>query len=138
MIRFKKLPQNIHQNIDSLTSLLKNDHNIIFAYLFGGLLRDKENPLSDVDIAVYIKDIKKLNYLDVFGNITDVLCTDEVDLVILNNSPISLTGRVLQSRMLLIDKNPFLRHRFESVTLRKYFDFVMKERDIMKRRYGIG
>ncbi|HDH05732.1 MAG TPA: nucleotidyltransferase domain-containing protein [Nitrospirae bacterium] len=115
-----------------------NDSNVIFAYLFGGLLKDRQSPLSDVDIAVYIKNIKNPDYLDLFDKTTNVLDTDEVDIVVLNTSPISLTGRILQNRKILIDKDPFLRHRYESITLRKYFDFAIKERDILERRYGIG
>ncbi|MCK5505727.1 MAG: nucleotidyltransferase domain-containing protein [Thermodesulfovibrionia bacterium] len=138
MIRFKKLPNNIHERINDLIDFLRNDPNIIFAYLFGGLLKEKRSPLSDVDIAVYVKKLGKKGYLDLFGRVTDVLGTDEVDLVILNDSPVSLTGRVLQNRKVLIDKDPFLRHKYESATLRKYFDFAIKERNIIQRRYGIG
>lgn len=139
MIRFKKLPEDIYQKINSLTDFLMKDSNIIFAYLFGGLLKDRQNPLSDVDIAVFIKkDVKKLNYFELFNKITDILGTDEVDLVVLNTSPISLTGRILQGRKVLVDKKPFLRHKYESITLRQYFDFSVKERNILKRRYGIG
>lgn len=138
MIRFKKLPENIHQKIIKMTELLVTDPNIVFAYLFGGLARGRKNPLSDIDIAVYVKDIKSTDHLELFGRITNFLSTDEVDLVILNTSPTSLTGRILQHRKVLIDKEPFLRHRFESINLRKYFDFAVKERDILRRRYKIG
>lgn len=138
MIRYKKLPENIQQGINSLIGFFMNDSNVIFAYLFGGLLKDRQSPLSDVDIAVYIKNIKNPDYLDLFDKTTNVLDTDEVDIVVLNTSPISLTGRILQNRKILIDKDPFLRHRYESITLRKYFDFAIKERDILERRYGIG
>ncbi len=138
MIRFKKLPEDIYQKIGSLTDFLKKDPNIIFAYLFGGLLKDRPSPLSDADIAVFIKDVKKLDYLELFSKITGILGTDEVDLVVLNTSPISLTGRILQGRKILIDKKPFLRHKYESITLRQYFDFAIKEKGILKRRYGIG
>jgi len=138
MIRYRPIPENIHQKINSLADIFINDPNIIFAYLFGGLLKDKPNPLSDVDIAVYVKNIKKLDYLELFGNIADILGTDEIDLVILNTAQLSLAGRVLQNRKILIDKDPFLRHRYESIILREFFDFTLKERDILKRRYGIG
>lgn len=94
--------------------------------------------MCDVDIAVYINDMKKLKFLDLFGRITNLLGTDELDLVILNSSPLSLTGRIVQNRRIIIDKNPFMRHRYESTVLRKYFDFQIKERSILKRRYGIG
>ena len=121
-----------------MTGFLSDNHNIIFAYLFGGLAKHKPNPLSDVDIAVYVKDSRRLNYLALFSEITDILGTDEVDLVILNDASTSLAGRILQNKKNLVDKQPFLRHEYESLTLRKFFDFAVKERDILQRRYGIG
>ena len=138
MIRYKKLPANTNQKIDLLQNFFKKDSNIVFAYLFGGLLKKRRSPLSDIDIAIYVKDTQKLDYLELFSRISNLLNTDEVDLIILNTAPISLAGRVLQGRKILIDKAPFLRHKYESVTLRKYFDFRIKEADILKRRYGIG
>jgi uncharacterized protein len=138
MIRFKGLPGDIHRRIDSLVQTLKDDPNIRFVYLFGGLTRETPNPLSDVDIAVYLKDTKGFDYLALYGTITEILGSDEVDLVVLNAAQISLAGRILQSRRVLIDKEPGLRYEYESLTLRKYFDFRVKERDILTRRYGIG
>lgn len=101
-------------------------------------MKKRKSPLSDVDIAVYVKDVKKLDYVDLFGKITDILGTGEVDLVVLNTTPISISGRILQNKKILTDKNPFARHKYESITLRKYFDFQIKERDILHRRYAIG
>jgi hypothetical protein len=138
MIRFKKIPEDIHQKIDLLTDLFMGDSNIIFAYLFGGLVRDKRKPLSDVDLGIYVKNIKGLNYLTLFSKISQILCTDEIDLVVLNSAPISLAGRSLQKRKILIDKDPFLRHKYESRILREFFDFTIKEKEILHRRYGIG
>lgn len=138
MIRYSRLPSDIHKRLYSLGNLFAKDANITFAYLFGGLLREKISPLSDVDIAVFLRAPKKLDYISLIGNINDYLHSDEVDLVILNTAPISLAGRILQNRKILIDKEPLQRHNFESLTLRKYFDFMVKERDILHRRYGIG
>ena len=138
MIRLKKIPEDIHQKIGLLTDLFMEDSNIIFAYLFGGLVKDKRKPLSDVDLGIYVKNIKGLNYLSLFNKISQILCTDEVDLVVLNSAPISLTGRSLQKRKILIDKDPFLRHKYESRILREFFDFSIKEKEILYRRYGIG
>ncbi len=138
MIRYKRIPADIHQKIKFLSDFFLNDPNIIFAYIFGGLLKGKPNPLSDVDIAVYVKNIKKLDYINLFGNISNILGTDEIDLVILNTAQLSLAGRILQNRKILVDKDPFFRHKYESKILREFFDFSIKERDILKRRYGIG
>jgi len=138
MIRFKKVPEDILQRIDLLTDLLKKESNIVFAYLFGSLAKGKKNPLSDVDLGIYVKNIKRLDYLSLFNKISQMLNTDEIDLVVLNTAPISLTGRILQTREILIDKAPFLRHQYESRILREFFDFSIKEREILQRRYGIG
>ena len=133
MIRFKKISGNIHQKIDLLSGLFMEDSNIIFAYLFGSLSRGKRRPLSDVDLGIYIKNIKRLDYLLLFSKISKILCTDEIDLVVLNSAPISLAGRILLERKLLIDKDPFLRHKYESRILREFFDFTMKEKEILNR-----
>ena len=138
MIRFKPIPDDIEEKIDSLVEFFEKKPNIVFSYLFGGLLGHKGNPLRDVDLAVYVEAMRRLDYLELFGHISNILGTDEIDLVILNHAPLSLTGRILQNRKVLTDKNPFLRHRFESLILREFFDFTIKERDILRRRYGIG
>jgi hypothetical protein len=85
-----------------------------------------------------VKDEKKMDFIDLYHRITNVLLTDEVDLTILNTAPISLSGRVVQNRELIVDKDPFFRHQYESVTLRKFFDFSFKEKNILRGRYGIG
>ncbi len=138
MIRFKKLPRDINERIAVLARSLAKEQNIAFAYLFGGLTRTRPGNLSDVDIAIYIKNMKRFDYLDTFSTITNALGTEEVDLVVLNTAPVSFAGRILQSRNVLTDNEPFLRHKYESLTLRKYFDFSVKERDILAGRYGIG
>lgn len=124
--------------MDLLSDFLKEDSNIIFAYLFGSLVKNRKKPLSDVDLGIYVKDIKKLDYLSFYDKVSKILNTDEIDLVVLNTAPVSLTGRILQKRKILIDKDPFLRHRYESRMLREFFDFSIKERDILRRRFGIG
>jgi len=138
MIRFLKIPGDIYGRIEHLGDFFMKEPDILFVYLFGGLAKKIPNPLSDVDLAVYVKNEKKLDYLKLFGEISRVLCTEEIDLILLNKAPLSLTGRILQGRKVLIDKNPFLRQKYESLMLRKYFDFVIKEREILKGRYGIG
>ncbi len=138
MIRFQRIPEDIHVRIEHLGHFFMKEPNILFVYLFGGLTKKIPNPLSDVDLAVYVKNEKKLDYLKLYGKISRILRTEEIDLVILNDTPLSLAGRILQNRKVLVDKAPFLRQKYESLTLRKYFDFAIKEREILRGRYGIG
>jgi uncharacterized protein len=138
MIRYKKLPDDILQRMAGLTDFFLKDSKIIFVYLFGGLVRGKAKPLSDVDLALYVRDPNRLDFLSLFHEISQILGTDEIDLVVLNSAPVSLTGRILQNRKILVDKAPFLRHQYESRILREFFDFSVKEKEILRRRYGIG
>jgi predicted nucleotidyltransferase len=140
MIKFERLPANILSNIKKLKKVLAQDSNVIFAYLFGGLSKGRVAPLSDIDIAVYLDNIEGLaEYkLDLFNRLADALGTGELDLVTLNTAPISLAGRVLRNKQLIVDKNPFRRHKYESITLREFFDFNIKEDNLFSLRYGIG
>jgi predicted nucleotidyltransferase len=140
MIKFEQLPPDILLRIPHLKRALLEYENIIFAYLFGGLAKGKLKPLSDVDIAVYVKDVHDLpGYkLRLFDTLTAILGTNELDLIILNTAPVVLSCRIVQNKAILVDKNPTLRHHYESLTLRKCFDFTVKEKELFSRRYGIG
>lgn len=138
MIRFKKLPDDIEKRINRLETFFDSHPEVIFAYLFGGLIRKKPSFLSDVDIAIYVRDPGRFDYLEFYSEITDFLNTDEVDLVLLNKAPVTLAGRILQSKKILIDREPFIRHKFESLTIRKFLDFQFREKEYFKKRFGIG
>ena len=70
--------------------------------------------------------------------VTKHLGTDEIDLLILNGAPTALLGRVLRSRRVIIDKDPLLRHRFESLEMRKFMDFRIFERRFLDARFARG
>ena len=140
MIKFERLPADILSKIPDVKRILLQDNNIIFAYLFGGLTEGKVNPLSDIDIAVYLRSTDNLaEYkLNLFDRLTDALRTNELDLLILNIIPLSIAGRILQNKQILADKDPPIRHAYESLTLRKFFDFRIKEDTFFFMRYGVG
>jgi predicted nucleotidyltransferase len=140
MIKFERLPADILSKIPDVKRILLQDQNVIFAYLFGGLSEGKIKPLSDIDISVYIKNTDNLaEYkLNLFERLTDALSTNELDLIILNTMPTSIAGRILQNKQILIDKDPPIRHAYESLTLRKFFDCRVKEDTLFSMRYGLG
>jgi predicted nucleotidyltransferase len=140
MIKFERLPADILSKIPDVKRILLQDQNVIFAYLFGGLSEGKIKPLSDMDISVYIKNTDNLaEYkLNLFERLTDALSTNELDLIILNTMPTSIAGRILQNKQILIDKDPPIRHAYESLTLRKFFDCRVKEDTLFSMRYGLG
>src|SRR4030066_598501 len=80
MIKFERLPADILSKIPDVKRILLQDHNVIFAYLFGGLSEGKVKPLSDIDISVYVRDTGNLaEYkISLFDRLTDSLSTNEL------------------------------------------------------------
>lgn len=140
MIKRNRIPSDISDRLERLSSLLQQDQRVIFAYLFGGLATGVQKPLSDVDIAIFLSPecVDAETKLDLIGLLTDTLGTDEVDLVVLNTAPISLVGRILKQKKLLADNQPFQRHEFESLAMREFFDFRWFEQAILDRRFAGG
>jgi predicted nucleotidyltransferase len=140
MIKYSLLPSNINQLLPEAINYLQKSEDIEFAYLFGSFGKGRPFPLSDVDIAIYLKNVKNLSdkRLEILGILIDLLQTDEIDLVILNNAPLILRMKILESRKVIVDHNPFLRHRYESITMREYFDFSIKEANILERKFFHG
>jgi len=138
MIKDKKLPKNILDLLPKANDFLENYPKLVFAYLFGSLTKGKVNPLSDIDIALYLK--KGINFarekMVILKELIDIFGTEGIDLVILNIAPLTLRTRIVENKIILVDKDPFLRHSFESLVLGEYFDFSKKEEEIFKRRFS--
>jgi predicted nucleotidyltransferase len=140
MIKYSKLPDNIQGLLPHAQDYLRARKDVLFAYLFGSLARRKPSYLSDVDIAVYLSkdaDIPERK-MEILGKLTELLETDEIDLVILNYAPLTLRIKILETKKVIVDNAPFLRHDYESLTMREYFDFSIREMAILERRFLHG
>jgi uncharacterized protein len=133
-------PEVKAEDLSVLERILEQHERVVFAYLFGSLARRTGTSGSDVDVAVYLDETadpfeEKMSLVEDF---TRALYTEDVDLVVLNTAPLSLVGRILAHRVVLLDRKPHLRHRYESLLLRQFQDFYIKERGILERRFGLG
>lgn len=140
MIKYSRLPSQIQELLPEAVRYLQSREDVMFAYLFGSLGKGNLFPLSDVDIAVYLVNSAGASEkrFEILGALMDFLKTDEIDLVILNRASLPLRMRILQSKKVIVDHDPFFRHRYESLTMREYFDFSIKERNILERRFSRG
>lgn len=140
MRRGAPLPADIEHRLATLGAILEAQPAVRFAYLFGGAGRGDLRPLSDIDVAVYLDEAVDpvQARLALIGAVTKHLATDEIDLVVLNRAPTALLGRIRQSRRVIADKDAFLRHRFESLALRKFLDFRIFERRVLDARFAGG
>ncbi len=120
----KILCKNIYQNaIERLPLMFKKYPTIAAAYIFGSQVTGKTTNLSDLDIAVLVK--KQINFneeLKLIGDITDVLETDEFDLVILNTSPPYIQYEVFSKGQLFYETDRGFRIDFQTMAFQKYFD----------------
>lgn len=110
---------------------------IKFAYLFGSQAKNNAGKLSDIDIAVYLdqnldesRTFKKVRdeykrfdiRLGLIGETGRLLKTDKIDLVILNDIPLSLSYRVVRDGKIIYCKDELKRIRFEARIMSMYFD----------------
>lgn len=149
MIKYKKIKHDIFQLLPKVKESLQRDPDIIFAYVFGSYGKGRPNPLSDVDIAIFVnlrkEDIfdKKLKLLE---DLSKILVTDEIDLVILNDVPVSLAIEVLRTGRLILSINEEERLNYEVGIIKEYLDTMwlrgLSEKGLIHRiregRYGFS
>lgn len=121
------VPQlNLQQLEQKLRDFLSGVGSVKLAYLFGSTARGESNCLSDIDIAVLFDDalLRKESFdpqVELISELTCILKTDNVDLVVLNDSPLLLTYNIIREGIILKSDEP-LRVKFETKVMSRYLD----------------
>ena len=114
---------------NKLKNFLSDRQEIDFAYLFGSFV--KLDHYHDIDIAVYLEknfnpdDYKKFPYgyeSNLIADISALLRTDKIDLVIFNKAGILIQQRIINSGMLLFERNRYKRISYENYIRSLYID----------------
>jgi len=103
--------------------------DVALAYLFGSLARGQAGPLSDIDVAVLLAGAPAADAcfqarLDIIGDLMRRLHTNDVDVLILNQAPLTLRYAVLRDGVLLFARSQHDAVAFRVRTLNEYFDFA--------------
>jgi predicted nucleotidyltransferase len=85
-----------------------------FAYLHGSRAAGRNRADSDIDIAAYFGGRPPSAF--------DVLLPPGVDLLVLDDAPLELAGRVAVGGRLLFEDDQVARVRWEATTRKVYFD----------------
>ena len=115
------------ETIKNLNDLFLKYPKVKLVYFFGSQAKNEAGPLSDYDFAFYLeeKDTKKLFdlKLDLISNLSQILKTNKIDVVILNEieSP-ELKYNIIKEGKLIYEIEPF-RLLIEPRILNDYFDF---------------
>jgi predicted nucleotidyltransferase len=114
---------------NKLRNYLQDRQEIDFAYVFGSFT--KSDHYHDIDIAIYLVEnfnpdnYKKFPYgyeSNLIADISALLKTDKIDLVIFNKAGILIQQRIINSGMLLFESNRYKRIGYENYVRGLYND----------------
>ncbi|MDP3106082.1 MAG: nucleotidyltransferase domain-containing protein [Candidatus Methanoperedens sp.] len=109
-----------------VVEFLSKQKHVKLAYLFGSVAEGRGGKLSDVDLAVFLdeslskKEMFNLQ-LKLISELTSILKTDRIDLVIMNDAPLLLKYNIIKHGKILKDDIE-TKIRVESGILSNYLD----------------
>ena len=103
---------------------LKEDKEILLAYLFGSQADGTAGPQSDYDIALLVRQPSLALQARLAHEIGIILGTGRVDVVSLNRAPVELAYAVIVQGQLLYQRSVAERVEFEAKVLSLYADYL--------------
>jgi len=119
---------DLKQSRDRLERYFAFLDEVVLAYLFGSHARGQAWARSDVDVAILLEGCPDDDHcldvrMELIGGLTDLLDTDEVDVLILNQAPSTLRYAVLRDGVLLFCRDRQSMIEFRVQTVNQYLDF---------------
>ena len=112
--------------------IFRSEKKVVLAYFFGSRQNGQDGPLSDYDLAIYLRE-KDRNQrhkikFQLEGKLSRALKTDKIDIVIINDvdNP-ELSFNILKSGELIYQQEPY-KVIIEPKILNRYFDFILQLR----------
>ncbi|MFM7147429.1 MAG: type VII toxin-antitoxin system MntA family adenylyltransferase antitoxin [Actinomycetales bacterium] len=85
-----------------------------FAYVFGSVARGEATPQSDLDVAALFPEPAPVSF--------EIVMPAGVDLLVLNDAPLEIKGKIALDGQLLFEDDPVARVRWEATTRKIYLD----------------
>lgn len=123
--------------------LVVADQPVAFAYLFGSHATGRTTSRSDIDVAVHLDagadvDPDALR-IQLAGDLERQAGVGPIEIVVLDQAPLSLAGRIRESGLLIHSRDDVLRVRWDSTTARHYHDFrIHEERSARERLQSLA
>jgi predicted nucleotidyltransferase len=115
--------------VEQIINVLEKEPEVLFAYLFGSYAKGIQDKTSDIDVAIYLKDVNVLERNPLYPSklaikIEKALVEKKtVDVSVLNGSTLRFRSQVLRYGKLLHSKDEKKRIEFETSSLTQYYDF---------------
>ncbi len=108
---------------ESLAKRLGGFPDVVAVYLFGSHARDDAGPLSDIDVALLLRERPSLSRLLELVGLMMYVFGDRVDVSVLNELPPPIQYRVIANGKLLYVGDDIERTRAEARIIDAYLDF---------------
>ncbi|HHT9126241.1 MAG TPA: type VII toxin-antitoxin system HepT family RNase toxin [Candidatus Brocadiia bacterium] len=118
--------------IKRLKGYSRNEESVLVAFLFGSKAKKRSSKISDWDIACYFKPISNTVEWEcerdypqeskVWGDLVEILETDNVDFIVLNRAPANIAASAIQGLPLVI-KDRKLYLEFMLIVTREAEDY---------------
>ena len=123
----KQIPHSIQDISEKLLPVFNISEDVVFAFLFGSVASGQSSHLSDVDIAVYVKDAQKFSFNDKLALQADccrVLKRNDIDLVVVNQmNNLILLENILREGQVIYVQDQMLLDEFVVTKLHQVIDF---------------
>ena len=122
-----------------LEEFFKHLEYVGLAYIFGSMARADNGMLSDIDIAVYLKNglsnqEQNQKRLELISGLTTLLKSNKVDLVIMNRAPPVLNFEVIKVNMPVYVRDRDFKLDVEQKIMSRYLDRKHHE-DFLNRSF---
>jgi hypothetical protein len=135
MLAERPVPADLEARLAALGRIWADDPEIATVYLFGSRARGVAFAHSDIDLGLILAsgldgDQRWRKRLDLLRSATEVLGTDAVDLVVLEDAPIVLAHRILRDGRRLDERDPHRRTQVAEDVMRRYADEEYLRREL--------
>ena len=105
-------------SIERILTYLKRHPKVIAVYLFGSYVKDQKKPISDIDIAVILKEPNKSDEADIGS-----LYSKKIDLVLFHRLPLHIQYEVFKYGKEIFVKDGDYLLELKLKILRDYLDY---------------
>lgn len=132
--------KNNNEIIEQIKTYFSSRSDICFAYLFGSFGTEYQNKFSDIDIAVYVNELKnKFEYRDlefrIEAELSQILRDIKIDVRILNDAPIINVGKILTEGKLIFVRDQKFYDDYYELSLLKYLDYQIIYKPLINYHY---
>lgn len=111
------------EKIGQLEKIFIKQQNVVAAYVYGSRIKGYANVKSDLDLAIVVDDVDRINYQDLYLKINQIFSKLEIDLRIVtsSSSPIYLL-QILKSGKCIYQRDELEKVNFETKALKDFYD----------------